>query len=322
METGTTQQIPPAGNKAGLTDYIRAMRPEHWIKNLLVLAAFFFALGDPHEAGKLQPLWLASCRIIGAALVFCIVSSAVYIFNDIRDRDHDRAHPQKKLRPIAAGLVPISHAWIITAVLLSAGITCALLLSEPLACVVAAYVLLQAFYTFWLKQIALLDVLILASGFVLRALAGAATLSVTISPWLMLCTFLLALFLGFCKRRHEKIVLIESAPESRPSLVNYDERLLDQVIGIAAASTVVSYSVYTLSPDTVAKFGTSWLGFSIPFVIFGIYRYLDLVYRHEQGGKPERLLLTDKPLLFDILLYTIVIIIVIVRSHFQAIFPD
>lgn len=319
METGTTKQISQAGSKTRLTHYIRAMRPEHWIKNLLVLAAFFFALGDSKEAIKLQPLWLATCHIIGAAIIFCIISSAVYVFNDIRDRDLDRAHPQKKLRPIAAGLVPLSHAWILSAALFTIGIASSILLSATLAYVVVAYILLQACYTLALKKIAMLDVLVIASGFVLRALAGAATLSVAISPWLVLCTFLLALFLGFCKRRHEKILLVGSASENRPSLANYDERLLDQVIGIAASATIVSYSVYTLSPDTVVKFGTAWLGFSIPFVIFGVFRYLDLVYRHDQGNKPERLLLADKPLLLNMLLYTVVILLVVIRSHFHSI---
>lgn len=318
METGTAKQISQAGGKTKLTAYIRAMRPEHWIKNLVVLAAFFFALGDKNQAANLQPLWLSLCRILSAAFAFCIVSSAVYLFNDIRDLDLDRAHPQKKLRPIAAGMVPLSHAMMLAAILFCAGIACSVLLSLSLACVVTSYVLLQAFYTFWLKKIAMLDVLMIASGFVLRALAGAAALSVAISPWLVLCTFLLALFLGFCKRRHEKILLTDSTGENRPSLLNYDERLLDQVIAITAAATVVLYSVYTLSSDTVGKFGTAWLGFSIPFVIFGVFRYLDLVYRHDQGNKPERLLLADKPLFVCILLYALVILVVVLRSRFQS----
>jgi|APCry1669188910_1035180.scaffolds.fasta_scaffold10619_2 4-hydroxybenzoate polyprenyltransferase len=318
METGTTKQISQTDSKTGLTTYIRAMRPEHWVKNLLVLAAFFFALGDEKQAAVLLPLWLSACRIVGAAVFFCVVSSAIYLLNDIKDLELDRAHPQKRLRPIAAGLVPLSHAWALAVALLAIGIAGSVLLSPYLAAVVVAYVLLQALYTLLLKKVAMLDVLVIASGFVLRALAGAETLTVQISPWLVLCTFLLALFLGFCKRRHEKIMIADNVSENRPSLINYNERLLDQVIGITAAATIVSYSVYTLSRDTVDKFGTSWLGFSIPFVIFGIFRYLDLVYRHERGNKPERLLLTDKPLFISILLYALVVLIVALKAHFRS----
>ncbi|MEI6971058.1 MAG: decaprenyl-phosphate phosphoribosyltransferase, partial [bacterium] len=173
------------------------------------------------------------------------------------------------------------------------------------------------------KKVAMLDVLVIASGFVLRALAGAAALAVEISPWLVLCTFLLALFLGFCKRRHEKNLFTDDASENRPSLMNYDDKLLDQVIAITAASTVVAYSMYTLSPDTIQKFGTSWLGFSIPFVIFGVFRYMDLVYRHEQGNRPEKLLLSDKPLLLDIMLYSLVVLGIALRAHFRSdVWPD
>jgi len=318
METGTTKQISQTGGERTLMAYIKAMRPEHWVKNLLVLAAFFFALGDEKQATILMPIWLSACRIIGAAVLFCLVSSAIYLLNDIKDLELDRAHPQKRLRSIAAGLVPLSHAWALAAALLAVGIIGSILLSTNLAAVVIAYVLLQALYTLALKKVAMLDVLVIASGFVLRALAGAETLAVQISPWLVLCTFLLALFLGFCKRRHEKAMVADNVSENRPSLLNYDERLLDQVIGITAAATIVSYSVYTLSRDTVDKFGTSWLGFSIPFVIFGIFRYLDLVYRHDRGNKPERLLLTDRPLFISILLYALVVLVVALKAHFRS----
>jgi len=296
-----------------MTGYVRALRPEHWIKNLVVLAAFFFALGDAHQAPKLQPLFFSATGILTAAILFCIISSGIYIFNDIRDCALDRAHPLKKMRPIAAGLVPISHAWFMSVALLCGGLAGSYFLSKPLALIMSSYVLLQVGYSLGLKKIAMVDVLFIATGFVLRALAGAVVLTVTISPWLVLCTFLLALFLGFCKRRHEKSCVADEGSENRPSLANYDERLLDQVISISAAATIVSYSVYTLSPDTVQKFGSAGLGFSIPFVIFGIFRYLDLVYRHEKGNKPERLLLTDKPLLASVLLFSLVVVFFALR---------
>jgi 4-hydroxybenzoate polyprenyltransferase len=164
-------------------------------------------------------------------------------------------------------------------------------------------------YTFFIKHIALVDVFIIAAGFVLRAIAGAVALTVDISAWLLLCTFLLAMFLGLCKRRHEKIQMETTGQESRQSLDNYNEKLLDQLIGIMAAASIIAYALYTLSPETIQKFGTRKLGFTIPFVVFGLFRYLDLVYRHEKGDRPEKILLTDKPTLINIAIYALVVVL-------------
>jgi 4-hydroxybenzoate polyprenyltransferase len=292
---------------------VKALRPQHWIKNSLVLAAFFFALGDKSQSSDLSILESA-LTAIGAALLFCGVSSGVYVMNDIRDIDLDRAHPLKKHRPIAAGKIPVPQAWALAAILLTGSVAGSYLLRPELAIVLGGYVLLQVAYSFRLKSVALLDVFVIAIGFVLRALAGAVALDVTISPWLVLCTFLLALFLGFCKRRHEKVLLEDYADETRPSLSKYNAQLLDQVIAIVAASTIVSYALYTLSPDTVSKFGSAHLGFTIPFVMFGIFRYLDLVYRHEKGSRPETILLTDVPLLLDMALYASTVLFIFSRS--------
>jgi 4-hydroxybenzoate polyprenyltransferase len=187
--------------------------------------------------------------------------------------------------------------------LLLFGLAGAWMIGRELFAVVAGYLALQMVYTYGLKAVVFLDLFIIAAGFVLRALAGAVAIHVTISPWLLLCTLLLALFLALCKRRHEKVVLNDIEGQTRPSLRQYDERLPDQLIAIVGAATVVCYALYTLWPDTVAKFGTHRLGFTIPFVLFGIFRYLDLVYRHEEGGRPEQTLLTDPPLLVNIALY-------------------
>jgi 4-hydroxybenzoate polyprenyltransferase len=188
-------------------------------------------------------------------------------------------------------------------ILLIGGLFACFRLSPALGLVCSTYVVLQLLYSFGLKRAALIDLFVIATGFVLRALAGAVVINVTISPWLLLCTLLLALFLALCKRRHEKVVLNDLQDETRPSLEKYDERLLDQLIGIVSSATIVSYALYTLWPDTVEKFGTARLGFTIPFVIFGLFRYLDLVYRHEKGDRPEKILLTDLPLIIDLLLY-------------------
>lgn len=279
-----------------------AMRPNQWTKNIIVLAAFFFAFWDRSQP---NPLELADLlHAVAGAAIFCLVSSAVYIFNDIRDIEDDRRHPTKRKRPIAAGKVSIRHAAVLGIALLAVGLLAAWMLSPAFTTVLIGYVVIQIAYNLWLRPVALIDILVIAAGFVLRALAGAVVLgNVTISPWLLLCTFLLALFLALCKRRHEKVVPSESGDAARVSLRKYDARLLDSLIAISSSATIVSYSIYTLWPETVEKFGTQGLGFTIPFVIFGIFRYLDLAYRHEKADRPEKILLSDVPLLVDLALY-------------------
>ena len=284
---------------------LRAMRPSQWIKNLVVLAAYFFARWDPEQHGHAAG-GDAVARVVLAALVFCLVSSAIYLINDIRDVAADRAHPLKRLRPIAAGTLRVDTAWLAAAVLLALGLGGTWWLPASFRLLICAYLALQAAYTFGLKRVALLDVFMIAMGFVLRAIGGALAIDVRISPWLLLCTFLLALFLGLCKRRHEKLLLDDDgAQQHREALAGYDGRLLDLLIGIAASATVVAYALYTLSPETVARFGTSRLGLTIPFVVFGVFRYLDVAYRHEEGGRPEKVLLTDRVLIITILLYAL-----------------
>ena len=282
-----------------IPNLIRALRPKQWTKNSIVFAAFFFALGDQQQRIGIDSFWKA----LSTCLLFCLLSSTVYLINDIRDIPLDREHPKKKKRPIAAGLVSIPVACATACCLGLLSIVGSLFISTNVTQVFAAYLLLQICYSLFLKHIALVDLFVIAAGFVLRALAGAVAVQAEISPWLLLCTLLLALFLALCKRRHEKVILSDLGTETRTSLGNYDEKLLDQLIAIVSAATVVSYSLYTLWPDTIAKFGTSLLGFTIPFVIFGIFRYLDLVYRHEKGDRPEQILLTDVPLIIDIILY-------------------
>ncbi len=288
-----------------IKDIIIACRPNQWTKNGVVLAAFFFAYWDEkQDVGLHEGLSIA----IPAALLFCLVSSAVYLMNDIRDAEADRAHPRKRLRPIASGKVPVGLAWGIALVLLAAGMLGACVLSTSFAGVVACYAAIQVVYSFGLKHVALLDIFVIAAGFVLRAIAGAVVLDVQISPWLLLCTFLLAMFLALCKRRHEKISTDTNGGEGRPSLEHYDPRVLDLLVGITAAATIVCYAIYTLADATVAKFGTDRLAYTVPFVMFGVFRYLDLVYRHEQGDRPERILLTDVPTLINIFLYGVSVV--------------
>lgn len=294
---------------------LRAMRPSQWIKNLVVLAAFFFARWDTEQRG--HPLGVEAIeRVALAALLFCLASSAIYLINDIRDVEADRAHPLKRLRPVAAGTLGVGAAWLAATVLLALGIGGTWWLPASFRLLICAYVALQFAYTFGLKRVALLDVFMIALGFVLRAIGGALAIDVRISPWLLLCTFLLALFLGLCKRRHEKLLLDDDgAQQHREALAGYDGRLLDLLIGIAASSTVVSYALYTLSTETVAKFGTSRLGLTIPFVVFGVFRYLDVAYRQEEGGRPEKVLLTDRVLIVTVVLYVLATLAVFLTAH-------
>ena len=276
---------------------VRLLRVKQWTKNAVVFAAFVFALGDRNQDLDAWELW----KVCLAALAFSLVSSAVYIFNDLRDAPQDRLHPIKRHRPIAARTVNPGLAVGIAAALLAAGLGGAWRLGVDLLAVVGAYLVLQVAYTLGLKRLALVDVVVIAIGFVLRALAGAVVIHVVISPWLLLCAMLLALFLGLCKRRHEKVNL--AGQGTRESLDGYDERLLDMLIAMMGAASLVCYSIYTLWPDTVAKFGTPWLGATIPFVVFGLFRYMDIVYRQEKGDRPEQILLTDVPLMLDVALY-------------------
>ncbi len=293
------------------------LRPEQWTKNGVVLAAFFFARWDAGQAAHASG-WRPALHVALAALLFCVISSGTYVLNDLRDRAADALHPRKRLRPIAAGEIPPRAAAASAALLLALGLAGAWLLAPSFGCVATAYVLLQLAYSFGLKRIALLDVFMIAAGFVLRAIAGAAVIAVRISPWLLLCTFLLALFLALCKRRHEKRLLGEANLRHRDALAGYDALLLDQMIAIVSAATVVSYAMYTLSDETAARFGTSWLGLTIPFVIFGIFRYLDLVYRRDGGGRPEKTLLTDKVLIATILLFLLTALAVFLAAHSGA----
>lgn len=290
-----------------LIPIIRSLRINQWTKNAVVLAAFFFAFWDPAQSPELIGSLL---RVIPAAMVFCVVSSSIYLLNDIKDREADRAHPLKKNRPIAAGELSIRTACCVLSALLAIGCAGAWLLAPQFLCVIAGYVVLQVVYTFGLKRLALVDVLVISAGFVLRAIAGAVVLHVQISEWLLLCTFFLAIFLALCKRRHEKVMLNDLAKDHRPSLESYDEKLTDLLIAIISASTIVCYSMYTLSPMTVEKFGTSKLGFTIPFVVFGIFRYLDLAYRHGKAGRPEKVLLTDIPTFINLILYGIAAVLI------------
>jgi 4-hydroxybenzoate polyprenyltransferase len=264
-----------------------AMRPRQWSKNLLVFAGLVFAakLGDASR-------W---AEAVAAFVAYCAISSSAYLVNDVRDREDDRLHPVKRARPIARGELSVRAAVVFAAVLaaMALGLTGALGLTS--VALLLAFAALQAGYTLALKHVVLLDVLTIAALFVIRAAAGAEAVDVRISPWLLLCTALLALFLALAKRRGELVLVGAKQSPGRPVLEGYSLELVDQLVAIVASSTVIAYSVYTLTArDSKALLAT------VPFVIFGVFRYLLLVHRDDVGEEPEQVLLTDVPILLAV----------------------
>lgn len=267
-------------------DYlIKTMRPAQWIKNLLVFAGLVFA----EKIGDLHLSWLA----FQAFLVFCMLSSAVYLINDVLDRERDREHPLKKERPVASGKLSAGLCTLTAAILALAAVAWALRLGWQFSIAGVAYLVLNVLYTVKLKQVVIVDVMCVALGFLLRVVAGTVVINVETSHWILICTFLLSLFLAFGKRRHELILLESEASAHRDVLVHYSPYFLDQMISVVAPSTLICYTLYTLSEDTVAHVGSRNLLFSVPFVMYGIFRYLFLIHERKGGGDPSHLLLTD-----------------------------
>jgi 4-hydroxybenzoate polyprenyltransferase len=280
-----------------------SLRPAQWTKNLILFAGLIF--GEK----LLDPASVLTSSL--AFAVFCALSGVVYLVNDVRDRDADRLHPTKSRRPVAAGEVSPTAA-IAAAALLTVG---ALLLAwwlEPAFFVIAlAYVSLLTVYSISLKHLVILDVLTIAAGFVLRAAAGAAVLTVAISHWLLVVTLLGALFLALGKRRGEIATLADGGTTHRPILADYSTALLDQMITIVAAATLVSYAFYTISPETVAKFGTDRLLFTLPFPLYGLFRYLFLIHQREGGANPSETLLSDRPIFVCVALWACMAAVII-----------
>jgi 4-hydroxybenzoate polyprenyltransferase len=280
-----------------------SLRPKQWTKNFLVFAGLIFApkLRDP-EAVK---------NALLAFVVFCVLSSVVYLVNDVQDREADRLHPQKRMRPIASGALAPRTALTAAVVLGAAALAGAFAINVEFGTTAALYLVLQVSYSMWLKHLVILDALALAGGFVLRAIGGAVAINVAFSNWLLLMTLLGALFIGFSKRRAEIVALAEDATGHRRILAEYSPYLLDQMISVVTASTVVAYAFYTMSPETKAHFGTERLSYTIPFIIYGIFRYLYLVHQREGGGNPSELLVTDRPLLICGALWTASVILIL-----------
>jgi len=282
---------------------LMSLRPSQWTKNLIIFAALIFG----------QRLLDPSAVIISLAAfaVFCALSGVVYLVNDVADRHADRQHPIKRHRPIASGAVPVRVALVTAAILGALALTAAYLLRFEFGIVATVYVLLLAMYSGPLKHVVIIDVLTIAIGFVLRAAAGALVIGVEIGHWLLIVTLLLALFLALSKRRHELVLLADGATNHRPILQEYSPYLLDQMISVVTASTLVAYAFSTISPEVIEKFGTDKLGLTFPFPLYGIFRYLYLVHQKEGGGSPSDMLLNDRPLLVCVALWAVSLVIII-----------
>jgi len=279
-----------------------SLRPRQWSKNLFVFAGLVFA----------QQLFTPAAVVaLAAFVVFCGLSGAVYLFNDVADRDRDQRHPTKRYRPIAAGRLGPGVAVAVGVALVVAGLGGAFAINVAFALVALTYVTLLLAYSVWLKHIVIVDVLVVAGGFTLRAAAGALAIDVEISAWLLICTIQMALFLALGKRRHEYIALAGGAERHRPILHEYSEGLLDQMIAVVTASTVTAYALYTMSPETVAKFHTHLLPATLPFVLYGIFRYLYLLYRKQLGGNPSDLFLSDRALLVNSVLWILTVLLIV-----------
>ena len=296
-------QEGPAPARSLLISLLVSLRPEQWIKNLVVFAGLLFGLQ------LFVPRALALS--VAAFVVFCALSGVVYLFNDVADREADRGHPLKSRRPIASGELPPGLAVWAGLGLAAAALVAAFVIGPLFGLVSFSYVVLLGMYSARLKHVVIIDVLTIAMGFVLRAVGGAVAIDVPISQWLLVCTVLLALFLALSKRRHELVLLAEGATQHRKILGEYSPYLLDQMIGVVTASTLIAYIFYTMSAETAHKFGTSYLGLTIPFPLYGIFRYLYLVHLKEGGGSPAAMLLADRPLLLCTALWAVAVVILV-----------
>ncbi|MEP6947577.1 MAG: decaprenyl-phosphate phosphoribosyltransferase [Acidobacteriota bacterium] len=279
------------------------MRPQEWAKNLLVFSGLIFSrsLTDPFNI---------VISTLGFAL-FCSASSGVYLFNDLCDIKADRNHPVKKHRPLAAGTLSVNVARVCMVMLFCVAAIGSLTLSHAFALTIAVYLAICLAYSLKLKDVVILDVILISSGFVLRAISGALLIGVEVSEWLVLCTSMVALLVAFGKRRHELVLLEQSAGKHRESLNEYSVPFLDTIMAICSGAALITYALYTRAEETTARVGSRGMLITIPFVVYGLFRYLYLIQRRKEGGDPVQLLFRDRPTLFNLLLWIVTVGIVI-----------
>lgn len=291
------------GPGAQMRALVRTMRPKQWTKNLFVLSPLLFS------QHLFEPSIMAAA--VEGFLLFSLIASCVYILNDIIDRKKDREHPVKMSRPIASGALSVGVAVGALTVLLVVTIASSFAVGTLFAWAIVTYFVWNIIYSLFLKEAVIIDVMSIAMSFILRIVAGAFAINVPLSEWLLICTSLLALFLGFSKRRHELTLLEDNAKSHRRVLLEYSPYFLDQMISLVTASTLICYILYTLDAETIRKFGSKNLLFTVPFVLYGLFRYLYLVHQRKTGGDPTAELLTDKPLLLNVFLWGLTVTLVI-----------
>jgi len=280
-----------------------SMRPKQWVKNLFVFAGLIFSrhLMDPQLFIKVT---------LGFAL-FNLLAGSMYLFNDIRDIGNDRNHRDKRKRPIASDKLKISTAYTVSVILIVVSLAIAFWLDMKFFAILAIYGVVNVAYSLRLKHMVIVDIMIIAFGFVLRVIAGTVLAEVSPSDWLILCTMTISLFFGFSKRRQELVLAGDNAGEQRLVLENYSLPFLDQMMAVVTGCTVISYALYTVSSETVARFGSRNLVFTIPFVLYGIFRYLYLVYHKVSGENPTEMIMKDTPSVVNVVLWFIVVVMVV-----------
>jgi len=287
---------------------VRSLRPKQWTKNIIVFAPLAFTLNEYWRPFSPE-MWRFASLTLVAFVLFCLLSGAVYLINDLVDVEKDRLHPTKRYRPLASGKITPSQAIATVAILLIMILPFSWWFNPAFGLVATGYFLVQVAYSLALKNMVLIDVFTIAAGFVLRAVGGAVVISVAISPWLYLVTVLLSLFLGFSKRRHELVVLNDQAANHRQILREYTPELLEEILAVVTSSTVMAYSLYTFTYEKLPANHAMML--TIPFVIYGIFRYLYLVHLKNEGGSPEEVLLGDRPFLINIILWGISVVVIL-----------
>ncbi|WP_321423441.1 decaprenyl-phosphate phosphoribosyltransferase [uncultured Methanobacterium sp.] len=279
-----------------LKDILVSMRPKQWYKNLVIFIGIIFSINLLN-----LNLWI---DVIAAFTIFCILSGSIYILNDILDLEKDKNHPKKKNRPLASGRLKVPYAMTFAIILICIALTGAYLLNLQFFMVSVAFFILMLVYSFFLKEIIIVDIMVISIGFVLRAMAGALAIGVYVSPWLIICAFLLALFLALGKRRHELVLLKENASNHRKILGEYSTDMLDQMINITTSALIMSYSLYTFFS------GNTYIMITIPFAFYGLFRYIFLVHARNMGGEPE-MIFKDKGMVISIVLWVIVVVCVL-----------
>ena len=306
-----TQPRPVASKTAWRSVRLLAvcMRPHQWTKNLFVLAPLLFG----GRLGSIDAVTVALC----ACAVFCLGSSALYILNDLIDSPADRMHPVKRSRPIASGELAPSVAGTAVAVFMTASLAAAFAIGTSFLACVLVYFVLTFSYCLFFKHVMIVDALLIAAGFVVRVASGALAIGVVASHWLIVCAFLLALYLAFAKRRHELLLLSSGAGAHRRVLTDYSVSYLDQVNNILLGAAIVCYALYTVAPDTIARFRTDALIYGTVFVVYGLLRYMALIQNGDHGGDPSRVAITDRPLMIAVFLWASYNGAIIYRSSFQ-----